>query len=759
VGDARRKRLMAKKKDRSYEAQLTQSNAGILEMRREYDTLVRPWRKHLEEFATQVGPSIFPKDDPNVCRFLIKRIQRMGALGLRGDNVVHLNEDDVSVLAALLDPFIKQKPRVIEDGLRLLQASVLSDIERAGVDEVLAAVPSRQRDVSLILGAIYAERMLKKGRTPEEYVPFEEIDFDKHMRGADSAAVARVAIESYMLAEESLKGDAAIARDAFNALVPEEQERLNAMARSVDKRARDHIVLILKDGGADAQALQKVFEASVETIAEQNTDIGNEAAGLFSFAVAKLILQEMTENARPVTLLQMESVLTGDARIARMTYNALEESEKNDVNTYLDKSGGVELVSVEGMVGISALQTMFDKCYRGCRDGAIDLKAFVTYNAATAIDWTLILAYALAKKAVRLAIEHDVQKQISEVLGPLPKNEQQAVIRRMEDMFKADQLRNSQTKIWDDMQLTQVGVALWEKTYKLGDGDTEAAFVARKIAEQWARDQGTVPETRLRIYEDITCFAAKWAVHAFQRITTTHTYAAALMCSDADKAVLSDIELQWSAFMVCIPNGLLSYVDEKGIKHEYNRILVGAYDKSASLILINQHGDWSQPNILSHYGNNIADVLTVTEDYDDGNIIIDDSVKDKIQRITTLARRLVAGLLLALQTKENFESKTHGGKSAKKGRLHAEPAHRVVFVGGALKVDCRPAVATFIAKGRSNRGHGPHAAPSFQTLVRGHFRRQVCGTGRRDRKVIFIQPFWKGDENLPILTRPKRVSI
>lgn len=33
-------------------------------------------------------------------------------------------------------------------------------------------------------------------------------------------------------------------------------------------------------------------------------------------------------------------------------------------------------------------------------------------------------------------------------------------------------------------------------------------------------------------------------------------------------------------------------------------------------------------------------------------------------------------------------------------------------------------------------------------LVSGHFRKQVCGEGRKDRKLIFIEPFWKGQDSI-----------
>lgn len=42
----------------------------------------------------------------------------------------------------------------------------------------------------------------------------------------------------------------------------------------------------------------------------------------------------------------------------------------------------------------------------------------------------------------------------------------------------------------------------------------------------------------------------------------------------------------------------------------------------------------------------------------------------------------------------------------------------------------------------------------FQSCVRGHYKRQVIGVGRSGRKVIWIEPYWRGPEGAPLLVRP-----
>jgi hypothetical protein len=249
-------------------------------------------------------------------------------------------------------------------------------------------------------------------------------------------------------------------------------------------------------------------------------------------------------------------------------------------------------------------------------------------------------------------------------------------------------------------------------------------------------------------------FATAWAVHAFQRIDTSHTYAAALMCSDADRASLDSIEVQWKAFAVRVPEGMLVAADADGTVHDHTRILVANYEGGATFAVI-------APGILTgkierksdaFYGNcfqgpTVASLLFVDPEQKQ------ETAED---RVVVMAKRLVAGLLLAMQNKDNFRDRAVLYKAGRPGRSEAEPEHRICVVGSPIQVDCRDAVRRYIERG-VGKGGRKHAPPSVQTLVRGHYRRQAVGIGRLQRKVIWIQPFWRGPEDAPILTRPKAI--
>jgi hypothetical protein len=296
-----------------------------------------------------------------------------------------------------------------------------------------------------------------------------------------------------------------------------------------------------------------------------------------------------------------------------------------------------------------------------------------------------------------------------------------------------------------DQDLMLFGRDIWEETYKLGMNDEAAHQIcAVHAAAACERGPGVAMPGTLATLGAMARFSAAWAVHAFQRIITSHTYAAALMCSDADREALSTIEEQWKAFMVIVPNRLLKAPGE-----DYARITVATFDKGAEIQLVSLGTRGVICSGESETAASMVDLLTPTS----GDL---ENAPTPNVRALIMAKRLVAGLLLAMQHPQNLRTRDVPHRVGKPGKREAdEPAHRIVTVGGPIKIDCRESVAKFIERGVGRGGQRGLAA--VQWLVRGHYRRQVCGTGRLDRKTIWIKPHWAGREDAPIFTRPKKV--
>jgi hypothetical protein len=224
---------------------------------------------------------------------------------------------------------------------------------------------------------------------------------------------------------------------------------------------------------------------------------------------------------------------------------------------------------------------------------------------------------------------------------------------------------------------------------------------------------------------------------------TSHTFASALMCSDVQRDVLAGIERQWDAFLVIVPNGML-VADQ----FEFSRVLVATYSFGARMILLTTGGSalkLVEARTVLDEAPTLADLLASDE--------ADLAAESPAQRCMVMAKRLVAGLLLNLQHEPNFKIKKVEARPKSKKR-EAEPEHRIVTIGQPIEIDCRASVKEYIEHGRAGRKHGP---PTVQVMVRGHYRRQVCGVGRMERKVIWIQPFYRGPEAALIQTRGMKV--
>ncbi len=293
---------------------------------------------------------------------------------------------------------------------------------------------------------------------------------------------------------------------------------------------------------------------------------------------------------------------------------------------------------------------------------------------------------------------------------------------------------------YSDHELMRRGRELWEVSYAKGLTDEEVRAAVASL------------NTGSSFTDEASLFAAKWAVHAFQRLMTSHTFAAALMCSDVQKEALDGIEQQWDAFLVLVPNGMLV---AGGL--EFSRVMVATYSFGARMILMTTGG----PAMSLH----VAFAGTVLDEAPDlASLLVsdaDDLNEDlATKRCVVMAKRLVAGLLLNLQDAGTHKVRKVDARPKSKGR-EAEPEHRIVTVGAPLEIDCRDAVKEYVEHGtRSSEktGRRLRGTPTVQWMVRGHYRMQAHGPKHALRRKTWIRPHWQGHEAALIQTRAAKVS-
>jgi hypothetical protein len=673
--------------------------------------------------------------------------------------------------------------RYVESNHALCQEA--TGILREMDEENFAAGRWENRYTAEILSILYAKRMTNETATKQagHWVPFTKLDWKKHMTPEETVYNAKRAIGSFLKAHETgLTGRALAAKNLIDSL-PEQgrKEIRESLVRDREGDFKDVEEAVVAKFSAmyssiepedRSKAFMELFDMVRGEMRQPQDDI--DADAIAYLAAERIFLKGYERSAEKMgigdeykkttfeiftdRLKAQEFALIGTAAEARdILLNADDNSQKiaidfvdrmpqqvrdgfqKAISIFLDSTNSKEVTLQQVFDALLPIMKKNASWDASSSEDALDLSKEMRelFDGRA----TEVLTYVIAEKVLR-----------------------QGFLESQKALPLATPVDAS--ALWSDQELTSAGRALWERTYKIGGDDSDVVEASRGAALNWgeaARAKGVlVNDGRIAVAEAVFGFAAKWAVHAFQRITTTHTYAAALMCTDASKDVLQDIEMQWHAFMVCLPNGLLTYKDEEiGLESEYTRILVASFSDSASLILLNQNGGKTRHRLVVQVGNNIADVLdadatsptpinTVGAEMD-----VSTGTQDKVRRIFILAKRLVAGLLLALQNQNNFKSRVSPSRDGKKKREHDDPQHRVVFIGAPLKIDCRPQVADYINNGSHKRKGAP---PAVQLLVRGHHKRQVVGVGRIGRKVIFVQPYWRGPEDAPILTRPKQVG-
>lgn len=292
------------------------------------------------------------------------------------------------------------------------------------------------------------------------------------------------------------------------------------------------------------------------------------------------------------------------------------------------------------------------------------------------------------------------------------------------------------------------GVAMWMETTaedrRLGKGMWEAAV--RRLNERGNMPADADHETQMNaLWHSV--FACDWAENAFPQLVTGHKYGAALCCTSLTKELAEDIVLPWKAFVVVVPDGLIPY-ESNGILGHFAAIHVHAWEIEDAgrlqprfrIALMCEDG-------LTHVhgkAGSLADIL-----FDDDVFSACDNAWARGQR---MCRRLVVGLLYAMQHTNNFRDT--GPRTFRDATRvpREDPKHRNVFIGKPMSTDARAVVAHHVLEGTK------HAPPAVQVLVRGHYKRQVIGIGRGGRKVIWVEPYWRGPEDAPILARPYRVG-
>lgn len=244
-----------------------------------------------------------------------------------------------------------------------------------------------------------------------------------------------------------------------------------------------------------------------------------------------------------------------------------------------------------------------------------------------------------------------------------------------------------------------------------------------------------------RTYEEVdaayrvTSLSYRWITSGLSQIVMGHKLAAALMATKTNKDAIEMVRPPWRGFVINLPNGLLKC---PGVDVEVRYLSVGVDNNNLWSI-----GFGNDDTLGSSVGSyNISLSALLEEDF------IDELVVEKDDRIPfQLAGRLVVGTCL-LMADPQYVTPPRGMRrtSGAKAPIALSPA--TYKIGAPVLIDCRKEIVA------AQQGAGSSAPPTVRFIVRGHWKAQPHGPGRTFRKTMWIQPYWKGEEGMPVLVRP-----
>jgi hypothetical protein len=319
-----------------------------------------------------------------------------------------------------------------------------------------------------------------------------------------------------------------------------------------------------------------------------------------------------------------------------------------------------------------------------------------------------------------------------------------------------------------DEEMATLGMKLWPETF----ARTEDVIRARQLFFSTMIERG-FPLATLATASIAAMTAAQWAHFGYPTLLTGHKMAAALMSTKAHLDSMDDVHVPWLAFRCIVPDGLLALPDGTPIDRimlsrrvarpsgdgaPFTRTGPMAENESwAVLWSLEMYANGRKNGSRLHlYHTSLHGLLTEALEHaieveDHSSTLLDRSMRATAARLCVCAQRYVLGLLVLVQSHPKFAGQRERPVAPTSTRRDGPPNHRTFMMGTPIDLDCRPAVRAYLLGERA-------APPSVQSWVIGHWKRQVIGVGRSGRKVIWVQPYWRGPEGAPILVRPYRVG-
>jgi hypothetical protein len=359
------------------------------------------------------------------------------------------------------------------------------------------------------------------------------------------------------------------------------------------------------------------------------------------------------------------------------------------------------------------------------------------------------------------------KQKVDDVMRPLSREAQERVVARVTADYETKQRATKKELDVAEEELRNLNVAFskyirhWGiKTGRAHPSELESVMMLyASIHADGLFDAAELVLQKLSMeaYADELPWVEQWRTCGYARMNCGHKLAAALMMTTApdDMEVLAP----WKAWSLYVPNGLLvlQYSLDDLKKEQVAARRSGMTKRTYDFLF--QVGDTRTPDVQDAeicriwcVGSEPRSVIIKFADI----CIVSEVLTHDGSPMNTAIRNYVKGVCLTLDTDVETHRKGVWGPKTGKKRTGKEPIAGCQYeLGSPVTIDLRAAVKEFVYGAR----RGVSSPPKVQFLVRGHWRNQPHGPGRQDRKHIWIEPFWKGDEQARVLLRAHNIKV
>jgi len=304
------------------------------------------------------------------------------------------------------------------------------------------------------------------------------------------------------------------------------------------------------------------------------------------------------------------------------------------------------------------------------------------------------------------------------------------------------------------------GAILQRYLYPQGSDDDDLNEAINRHIEALSRQNPRAAymfEHQMRVPDQqiLNIGAARWYQQGLPVVRLGHKRAAALMATTVSKEVLDVAKAPFWAFFIELPDGLLHLKNDDQSLVKATGILVQVMRHTQPIEFIDGRkvpdGDlWRYAivtdTLLTQWKiNRTLEQLVQLENevniYEGFGI----PLEDYDHRIDLLVSRLIVGVCLMMSNPENLKDKTEAALRAKNGKrpVPGSPVYHVFMEAKPINVDVRRTIKSYLG--------GDRDSPDVRLLVRGHWKMQPHGPGRELRKLIHVEPYWRGGEENDVI--------